>query len=328
MPPLAATRPATARERIFPPGSWDTHQHVFDLDKFPLAPTRHFTPDSALLEALVAFHHELGIDHAGLAHGLSFGSDISSLEHYLDFFEGTGRAYGVISLETVTDAELQRLNDKGIAGIRIDFHFHKCQHDVELQKRWIETYSKRVAQVGWGIQVYSPHPEFWEELTPVVLASPTPIVLDHFGGLRTRSFVEYLARQSGNSSALSSASSFSDLSQPGLSAIKALLRSGKLYLKLSAPYRVSEDSTYNDLEPLVKDLVAANPDRILYGSDWPHTQPFHRRPKEIKVEDTEPFVDFDDRSWALKLKSWMSEEDFHKMMVENPRRLFGYTRDD
>ncbi|GAA5916539.1 hypothetical protein JCM6882_003576 [Rhodosporidiobolus microsporus] len=326
MPSLASTRPASVSERVFPPGSWDTHQHIFDLDKFPLAATRHFTPDFASLEQLTAFHHALGIDHAGLAHGLSFGSDISSLEYYLDHFEGTGRAYGVINLETITDEELQRLTDKGIAGIRIDFHFHKCQHDVELQKRWIKAYSERVAKFGWGIQVYSPHPEFWEELTPIALSAPTPIVLDHFGGLRTRSFVEYLARD--DPSALSSASSFSDLSQPGLSAIKSLLRSGKLYLKLSAPYRVSEDPSYADLEPLVKDLVAANPDRILYGSDWPHTQPFHRRPKEIRVEDTEPFVDFDDRSWAVKLKSWMSEEDFHKMMVENPRRLFKYTRDD
>lgn len=156
------------------------------------------------------------------------------------------------------------------------------------------------------------------QLTPVVLASPVPIVLDHFGGLRTASLHRFLNPDD--------ASPFNVLEQPGLDAIKALLASGKLYLKLSAPYRVSEDSpSYDDMKPLVQALVKANPERVLYGSDWPHTQPFHRRPKHIKVEDTEPFVEFDDRAWALKLKSWVSEEEFQLLMVDNPRRLLSYT---
>ncbi|GAA6023031.1 hypothetical protein JCM10207_002049 [Rhodosporidiobolus poonsookiae] len=331
MPPLFASPIDDASRtgpRLFPPGSWDTHHHIFDLDKFPLADTRHFTPDSAPLSALCQFHRDLGIDHAGLSHGLSFGSDISSLEHYMEYFEGTARAYGVINLETVTDEELDRLAAKGICGIRIDFHLHHCQHDLEAQKKWLQAYTERVAGHLTGVQVYSPHPEFWDELTPIVLNSPVPIVLDHFGGLRTRSFVEYLARQSNDPAALAAASSFDVLSQPGLAAIKGLLQSGKLYLKFSAPYRVSEDPTYEDMEPLVRDLVSANPSGILYGSDWPHTQPFHRRPKDLKPEDTEHFVNFDDRAWVTKLKSWMSDEDWQKMMVDNPRRLYGYTRDD
>lgn len=111
-PLFASSAPRSDVERVFPTGSWDTHHHIFDLDLFPLADTRHFTPASAPLSALEAFQRDLGIDHVALAHGLSFGSDISSLEHYLDHFEGTARAYGVIDLEKVTDAELQRLDDK------------------------------------------------------------------------------------------------------------------------------------------------------------------------------------------------------------------------
>ncbi|KAM0756201.1 hypothetical protein T439DRAFT_308655 [Meredithblackwellia eburnea MCA 4105] len=321
MPPLAETAPASSTcNRVFPKGAWDTHHHIFDLDKFPLAPTRHFTPDSAPLRSLEHFHHQLGIDHAGLAHGLSFGWDISSLEYYLDYFQGTSSAYGVIDLPNVTDKELHRLDEKGLRGIRIDFHFHKCQHDVELQKKWLKAYTERVKIVDWGVQVYSPHPEFFSELTPIILESPVPIVLDHFGGLRTATFHRLIAPDDPNT--------FDVLNQPGLAAIKALLTSGKLYLKFSAPYRVSEDRSYDDMEALVKDLVKANPRQILYGSDWPHTQPFHRRAKHISIDETEKFVDFDDRKWVLQLKEWLTEDEWFAMLVENPRRLFKYTRDD
>lgn len=110
MPSLASTAPpARTQPRLFPVGAWDAHHHIFDLDRFRLAETRHFTPDSAPLSALEAFHHDLGIDHPALAHGLSFGRDLSSLEFYLEHFEGSARAYGVIDLETVTDQELERL---------------------------------------------------------------------------------------------------------------------------------------------------------------------------------------------------------------------------
>lgn len=78
----------------------------------------------------------------------------------------------------------------------------------------------------------------------------------------------------------------------------------------------------------MRELVAANPERVLYGSDWPHTQPFHRRSKDLKPEDTEAFVDFDDRAWVQKLKGWLTEDQWHLLMVENPRRLFEYTEDD
>ncbi|ORY81811.1 hypothetical protein BCR35DRAFT_321341 [Leucosporidium creatinivorum] len=325
MPSLVSTAPNTkAQPRLMPPGSWDTHHHIFDLDRFPLASTRHFTPDSAPLSALEVFHHDLGIDHPALAHGLSFGRDLSSLEFYLEYFEGSARAYGVIELESVTDEELERLYKTGITGIRIDFHLHKCQHDVELQKKFIKAYTERVAGRLSGVQVYSPHPEFWEELTPIVLNSPVPIVLDHFGGLRTPSLVSFLAKTRGSSTT----TAFETLSQPGLSAIKALFKSGRLYIKLSAPYRVSEDPTYADMEPLVRELVEANPERVLYGSDWPHTQPFHRRPKDLKPEDTETFVDFDDRAWVERLKGWLTEQQWQLLLVENPRRLFEYTKND
>jgi predicted TIM-barrel fold metal-dependent hydrolase len=99
-------------------------------------------------------------------------------------------------------------------------------------------------------------------------------------------------------------------------------------MKLSAPYRVSEDPSYDDMKPLVRALVDANPNRVLYGSDWPHTQPFHRRPKNLRGSDVEKHLDFDDEAWVCKLKSWLSKEEWQKLMVHNPRAFLGYTGKD
>jgi predicted TIM-barrel fold metal-dependent hydrolase len=154
----------------------------------------------------------------------------------------------------------------------------------------------------------------------VVAELPTPVVLDHFGALKTASLANYDQ---------SKTTGFDVLQQPGLDAITTLLRSGKLWIKLSAPYRCSEAGPeYLDMEPLVKALVQAHPDRVLYGSDWPHTQPFHRRPKNLESTDIERFVDFDDYSWVKTLKTWLSEEEWQKLMVKNPRVLMQYERND
>lgn len=111
MPSLASTAP-TRTEQPCPPGSWDVHHHIFDLDKFPLAPTRHFTPSSAPLHSFETFQHSLGIDHACVAHGLSFGTDPSSLLYYLKYFNGTGRAYACIDIEKTTDEQIHSMKDQ------------------------------------------------------------------------------------------------------------------------------------------------------------------------------------------------------------------------
>lgn len=93
MPSLVSTAPIRT-DQPCPPGSWDVHHHIFDLDKFPLAPTRHFTPSSAPLHSFETFQHSMGIDHACIAHGLSFGTDPSSLLYYLKYFNGSDTLLG------------------------------------------------------------------------------------------------------------------------------------------------------------------------------------------------------------------------------------------
>jgi predicted TIM-barrel fold metal-dependent hydrolase len=190
---------------------------------------------------------------------------------------------------------------------------------VEEQIRCLRQYAARVAPFGWTLQTYHPHPEYYESLSPVIRELPVPVVVDHFGGLKTASLLRYQGLE---------ADTFDAASQPGLAALCSLLRDGKLWIKLSAPYRCSEDPTFEDMRPLVRALVDANPDRVLYGSDWPHTQPFHRRPKDLKGSDVETYLPFDDVAWVNKLKTWLSQDEWGKLMISNPRAFTGYDRDN
>jgi hypothetical protein len=88
-----------------------SHFHIFELDRFPLSQRRHFTPGHTSLASFEAFQHSLGIDHPGLTHGLSFGLDISSIYEYMRYFEGTGAAFAVIDLDTITDEELKKMHE-------------------------------------------------------------------------------------------------------------------------------------------------------------------------------------------------------------------------
>jgi predicted TIM-barrel fold metal-dependent hydrolase len=138
---------------------------------------------------------------------------------------------------------------------------------------------------------------------------PSPVVVDHFGLFRAASWLNH-------------DDDWDPTSQPGFQSIISLLCSGKLYIKLSAPYRVSRNApTFSDLQPLVKAFVQANSERVLYGSDWPHTQPWDSRIGADPLQP-EPFLNVDDEAWIVALKSWMCEEHWYKLWVTNPRTLF------
>ncbi|KAF9728455.1 hypothetical protein PMIN01_13588 [Paraphaeosphaeria minitans] len=111
--------------------------------------------------------------------------------------------------------------------------------------------------------------------------------------------------------------------QPGFADIISLVKSGALYVKVSAPYRISEAAPfYADIRPIVEALVAANPKRILWGSDWPHTPRMKvRSPKEALKET--PFLDVDEETWLRSMRSWLSAEEWDLMMVKNPSELYG-----
>jgi predicted TIM-barrel fold metal-dependent hydrolase len=207
------------------------------------------------------------------------------------------------------------MQQDGIRGIRVNNYKYNAMHDVERQKVALREHAAVLKRhcPGWSMAFTHMHPEFWSELTPIVeeiVASGIPIVTDHFALLKAASMLpeEYKADIT---------------SQPGFADIISLMRSGALYVKVSAPYRVSELAPdYEDVRPLIARLLEANPERILWGSDWPHTPRMKVRSKEEALQET-PYLKVDDRAWLRQLTSWLTEEQWDLIMVKNPQRLYG-----
>jgi predicted TIM-barrel fold metal-dependent hydrolase len=136
-------------------------------------------------------------------------------------------------------------------------------------------------------------------LADTLAALPVPVVFDHFGGLKA---------------ALGSA-------QPGYDVVVGLVKSGKAYVKISGAYRLSSKTPdYPDMTPMAQALVAANPDRVIWGSDWPHTNPVRRPVAEIT-----PPADIDDGLVLDQLVKWVPDAATRrKILVDNPARLYGF----
>ncbi|KAF2137191.1 uncharacterized protein K452DRAFT_362005 [Aplosporella prunicola CBS 121167] len=306
-------------QAILPEGSWDCHHHIFErlAAEFPYAPDRHLTPPPATVAKFLEFKQKVGVSNSVLTHGLSYGSDCSSLGAFISRIgKSSTKGIGVIDPDFVSDEELDILKAAGVCGIRVNLYKYKAMDDVELQKVALRAHANRIIGrcPGWSLTITHTHPEFWAELRPLVerelVPAGIPLVTDHFALLKGKSMLPDFCN--GDVTA-----------QPGFRDITELLRKGILWVKISAPYRVSEiEPNYADLEPLVRGLVDANPRRIIWGSDWPHTPRMKVRLPGEALKET-PYLKVDDVGWLTSLRSWLSEEEWMNMMVYNSRELYG-----
>ncbi|KAM5356737.1 hypothetical protein ACJ41O_003383 [Fusarium nematophilum] len=298
-----------------PFGAWDTHHHIFEPERFPFASGRHFTPSVATLEQLKAFESSIGVAHVCIAHGLSYGTDCTSLLYYLDQFNGQARGICVIDEINIGDNTLDEYHNAGIRSVRLDFFKTKAMSDLEKQIRLIEATAGRLLQWkpkgnGWSIQIQQPNISHWKELRKVASSLGIPLVVDHMGLVKAPSMAP-----NGSTPAAEQAE-WQDL--------LGALRDGTVWIKLSAPYRNSrQDPGYDDLRPIVTDLVRANPKRVVWGSDWPHTQRHEDRHLRDR-EEVEPFLKIDNLAWIRTLSTWVNEEEWDDMWVNNPRILYDY----
>ncbi|KAK2599442.1 hypothetical protein N8I77_011196 [Diaporthe amygdali] len=298
-------------------GGWDTHHHIFEPATFPYSASRHLTPPPATVEEYIEFRRRLGLTNSVLAHGLSYGDDCTSMKSFIPRLGASmTRGIGVIDPDTVTDSALREMSDAGIRGVRINLYHYGAMEDVEAQKRVLEAHAKRlrVASLPWSVTMTTIRTEFWDELRPFIETTLSQfslnLVTDHFALLK-------------GSSMLPTEYKDNPTLQPGFQAVVELVRSGRLWIKLSAPYRVSELAPFfPDLKYLVRAFVDANKHQVVWGSDWPHTPRMKVRSPEEGLKET-PYLGVDDEAWLKTLRSWLSEEEWQLLMVENPIRLFG-----
>jgi predicted TIM-barrel fold metal-dependent hydrolase len=213
--------------------------------------------------------------------------------------EPRARGVGVIG-EAMEPSAILALDHAGVRGARINLEVAH-QRDPAAAARRLGKVAERIPP-RWHIQIYtalSVIAALKEEIAGLSVAA----VIDHFGLARAEE----------------------ELGQPGFEDLLALMRSGKAYVKLSAPYLVSKRSPdYDDVAPIARALVKASPDRVLWGSNWPHTGGANRRPDQ-EPSAAEPFRSEDDRRNMGLLANWVPDAAVRKaILVDNPARVYGF----
>ncbi len=279
-----------------PKGAWDCHVHVFD-SRFPFSPDRRFTPSNASLLALREMRQRLRLDHSVIVQASVYGSDNSLLVESLERAQGLLRGVAVIDQE-VSDEQLQRMNEAGVRGVRLNLETFGVI-DPEKAGAHLRALAERIQRFGWHIQIHSRLAVF-VALKAVLANLSCRVVIDHFGGVQAAGGV----------------------AQPDFDEFLELLAGANVYLKLSAPSRISQLTSQEDIQPIIKELLKVRSDRLLWGSDWPHTGGL---PGQIRQRDViEPFMAIDDGANLNQLASWITDPNQRlEIWQTNPETLYG-----
>ncbi|MGX9961808.1 amidohydrolase family protein [Roseomonas sp. F4] len=245
MPPLTPPpdpNPKTPR-LVCPPGAVDGQVHLFGpATEYPFDPGSKYISEDALPETCIALHKTLGIAHGVIVSGGGYGMDTTHLEHTLARFPAHFRGVALLKPET-PQAEMVRLHALGVRGLR----FVSPHHGAHLP-HLSETAAAMAAELGWVVQFY-PSPRDLEDFADRLMALPGPVVLDHFGAVPAAGGTD----------------------QPAFRTLLRMLDSGRVWVRLSGPMRcTAEDFPYASVTPMAQALVRHAPDRLIWGSDWPH----------------------------------------------------------
>lgn len=285
----------------FPPaGTSDTHVHVFDPERFPYAADRRYTPGRATVSDLRDHCRRLGVDRVVLVQPSPYGTDNACLLAALAELGEQARAVAVIDPATTTDRQIQALVDAGVVGVRVNLEA-QSEHRGQAAAAALRATLDRVSAYGLMVQLYADI-SLLPELAPIAATATVPVVFDHFGGVKAAA----------------------GPSQPGFGELLELLRTGPAWVKLSGPYRVSNIPGYTDLTPIAAALLAANPRRLVWASDWPHTGGGADRAARSRT-DIEPFRTIDNPAVLADLATWCGSEQIHRqILVDNPTTLYRF----
>jgi predicted TIM-barrel fold metal-dependent hydrolase len=294
-----AAQPSTPVTFDVPAGACDCHTHIHgDPEKFPFFSGRVYTPESASPEEMAALHQALHIERVVIVTPSVYGPDNSATLFGIKARGATARGVAVIDDKT-PDTDLDAMNQAGIRGIRLNLATGGV-NDPKVGRPRFQAAIERVKNRNWHVQLFTSLAMI-SAIKDLVAASAVPVVFDHFGGAQAALGVE----------------------QPGFSDLLELVKSGKAYVKISGAYRASKLAPdYPDAAPLARVLIAANADRIVWGTDWPHPD---STPPGKKPTDVTPHLRIDDGRLLNQLPAWAPDAAIRKkIMVHNPARLYGF----
>jgi 2-pyrone-4,6-dicarboxylate lactonase len=276
-----------------PAGSVDAHCHVFGPGaQFPFAPERKYTPCDASKQQLFALRERLGFARNVIVQATCHGADNRAMADACRASGGTARGVATV-LRSVSEAELLALHEAGVRGVR--FNFVKRLVDFTPRGELMEI-AARIRPLGWHVVVYFEAvdlPELWDFFTTL----PTTVVVDHMGRPDVRQPVD------GPEFALF---------------MKLMAEHDNVWSKVSCPERLSlagppalhgEQGAYRDVVPFARKVVETFPERVLWGTDWPHPNLKDHMPDDGLLVDFIPHI-----ATTPKLQ--------HQLLVTNPMRLY------
>ena len=285
MSTAAATQQHAKRKPRFklPPGSCDAHCHVFGpAAKFPYAPNRRYTPEDAPKEALFALHAHLGVERTVIVQASCHGTDNRAM---LDAIaDDPKRIRGVAIVDDgFTDKDYDALDRGGVRGVRFNFVKHLGgTPDMDVFARVID----RIKGRGWHVVLHLDAPSIIP-LSEMIRKLPLPFIIDHMGRVPGKDGVD----------------------QPPLKALLELAKLERCWIKVCGAERISMPP-YAEAVPIAHAIVQAAPDRVLWGTDFPHPNPTHEA-DEADLVDLVP-------QYAT------AQGEQQRLLVDNPARLYGF----
>jgi 2-pyrone-4,6-dicarboxylate lactonase len=265
-----------------PAGACDAHCHVFGpAAVFPYAPDRRYTPEDAPKEVLIALHDRLGLGRAVIVQASCHGADNRAMVDCLR--SDPARFRGVCILDgKATDNSIADLHAAGVRGVRFNFVKHLGgAPDMAVFERVLAM----VQPLGWHVVLHLDAPDI-AELAPLIAALPMTAVIDHMGRTPARL----------------------GLDQPAFGEVLKLAALPHVWVKVSGAERIA-DPPFDAAIPFARALMQASPDRVLWGTDFPHPNLKH-------AVDEADLVDMLDR--------YGDAAALHRLLVTNPARLYGF----
>ena len=271
-----------------PAGSVDTHAHVFgSQDQYPLSPNRGYTPEILKLETLMRMHAAFGVEKIVLTQPSVYGTDNRAMLDAIAQFPD--RIRGVVAIgPEVTDKELEDFHAQGIRGIRVNLVDKGGMPFASIEE--FCRFADRLKPFGWHLELLI-HVHEFPDIRETLGKLPIDISVGHLGYTKTSNGVEH----------------------PGFQDFLNLVRDGHCWVKLTGTYRITtlEQTPYLDVTPMAQALIEANPDRLIWGSDWPHVAMYGNMPNDADLLD--------------HVLDWTTDTAIHqKIFVDNPTELFGF----
>jgi predicted TIM-barrel fold metal-dependent hydrolase len=259
---------------------------------------RHYTPGPASVNDLRNHLSCNGLQRTVIIQPSFYGSDNRCMLQALRDLRGAGRGVAVLDKST-NDADLRALHTQGIRGLRLNVE-SSGDGDIQAIGSALAFWAERIAALDWHLQIYASLDALYA-LSPVLHSLAVPVVLDHFAMVHDTT----------------------PANDPRAQAVLSLVRSGRAYVKLSAPYRV-QSSQGQDGEAITRiatRYLQANPERVLWGSDWPHT---NREPGKT-AHETSAFRQLEPTALLQGIHAWLPTAALRKqVLVDNPARLYGF----